>query len=140
MSATLKKKPSPEKRSSELPAQRSAARRKEPPLRLYCLPAERATIEANASMTGKSVSAFLRAVGIGMVPQSRVDQQAVKDLLRVNADLGRLGGLLKALLTHDERFDGYTGRQLQELTTGTLKDVQAAQARIQECLSELFSR
>ena len=134
MSATPRKQTPRPKRQS------GPTRRKEPPLRLYCLPTERAVIEANAAQAGKPLSAFLRAVGMGMTPQSLVDQRAVRDLLKVNADLGRLGGLLKALLTHEERFDGYTGRQLQELTLGTLKDVQATQVRIQEYLSVLFSR
>lgn len=140
MSATPKKQAAGGKHSPRQRSQAGPARRKEPPLRLYCLPAERAVIEANAAMAGVSVSAFLRTVGMGMEPRSRVDQQAMKDLLKLNADLGRLGGLLKALLTHDERFDGFTGHQLHELTVGTIKDVQATQAKIQECVEALFSR
>ena len=49
-----------------------------------------------------SVSEYLRKVGMGTPIKNRVDQQAVKMLGKVNADLGRAGGLLKMLLKNDE--------------------------------------
>ena len=42
-----------------------------------------------------SRSALLRDLVLGIEPRSTLDQQAVLDLLKINADLGRLGGLLK---------------------------------------------
>lgn len=114
------------------------ARRKELPLKVYCLPEERLAIEANAQQAGKTVSSFLRLVGAGIAVHSVVDQNAVRELARVNADLGRLGGLLKALLTNDERFDGYSGRQIQELTEGTLREIRTTQAQLQESVSKLL--
>ena len=44
--------------------------------------------------------------------------------------MGRLGGLLKALLTNEERFDGLTGRELQEITLATLKEIQDNQTEL----------
>lgn len=125
MSATPKKEAHP-------------TRRREPPLKVYCLPAERSAIEANAQQSGKTVSSFLRLVGTGMTVHSAVDQKAVRELARINADLGRLGGLLKALLTNDERLDGYTGMQLQELTEGTIREILATQAMLQECVRKIL--
>lgn len=54
-------------------------------------------IEAKAKAFGytTSKSALLRDLALGIEPKSTLDQQAVLELLRVNADLGRLGGLLK---------------------------------------------
>lgn len=52
--------------------------------------------------------------------------------------MGRLGGLLKALLTNDERLDGYTGKQLQELTEGTIREILATQAMLQECVRKIL--
>lgn len=51
-------------------------------------------------------------------------------LIKINADLGRLGGLLKALLTNDERFDGLEGEELQRLTSNTIRGINAQQERL----------
>lgn len=42
-----------------------------------------------------SPAALFRDLIAGIEPRSTLDQQAILELLRVNADLGRLGGLLK---------------------------------------------
>lgn len=105
-------------------------RRKNQPLKVYCLDLERRVIEENARTAGLSVSRFLRAVGSGSPVQSVIDQKAVRELAKINADQGRLGGLLKALLTNDERLDGYSGAQIRHLTEATLTDIKAVQVKI----------
>lgn len=100
------------------------------PIKVYCLENERHAIEGNATSAGMSASHFLRTVGAGYPVRSILDQKAVQELARVNADQGRLGGLLKALLTNEERFDGYTGQQLQQLTKATLADIKEMQHRL----------
>ena len=60
---------------------------------------ERADIETRAAATGLSVSAYLRNLGLGFQPHSTLDQGAILALLKVNADQGRLGGLLKLWLS-----------------------------------------
>lgn len=54
-------------------------------------------IAAKAAAFGyhSSRAALLRDLALGVEPKSTLDQQAILELLRVNADLGRLGGLLK---------------------------------------------
>ena len=73
------------------------------PIKVYCLPDERAAIEANAQAAGMSTSAYLLAVGQGYRVQGVTDYENVRELVRVNGDLGRLGGLLKLWLTDDAR-------------------------------------
>lgn len=73
------------------------------PIKVYCLPDERAAIEANAEAAGLSVSAYLLAVGQGYQVRGVTDFENVRELMRVNGDLGRLGGLLKLWLTDDAR-------------------------------------
>lgn len=73
------------------------------PIKVYCLPEERAAIEANAKAAGLSTSAYLLAVGQGYRVQGVTDFENVRELVRVNGDLGRLGGLLKLWLTDDVR-------------------------------------
>lgn len=73
------------------------------PFKVYCLPEEREIIEERAKQAGLSVSAYMLNTALGSPIKSMVDLQKVDDLLRINGDLGRLGGLLKLWLTNDER-------------------------------------
>uniref|UniRef100_UPI0038B2664B conjugal transfer transcriptional regulator TraJ n=1 Tax=Methylobacter luteus TaxID=415 RepID=UPI0038B2664B len=78
-------------------------RKESPPIKVYCLPEERLQIEANAKAAGMSLSAFLLTVGRGYKVTGIVDFEQVRELARINGDLGRLGGLLKLWLTNDRR-------------------------------------
>lgn len=78
-------------------------RKNSQPIKVYCLPDEKQQIEENAKAAGKSLSAFLLAVGQGYKVTGIVDYEQVRELARINGDLGRLGGLLKLWLTNDER-------------------------------------
>lgn len=112
------------------------ARRKLLPLKVYCTKEERAVIEGQADTAGMSVSEFLRNVGKGTPVKSRVDGQAIKTLAKVNADLGRAGGLLKMLLKNEERLIGYSGEQLRQMTTSTVNEI----SRLQSSLALISNR
>ncbi len=73
------------------------------PIKVYCLPEEKAQIEANAKAAGMSLSSYLLVIGQGYKIQGVVDFEQVKELAKINGDLGRLGGLLKLWLSHDPR-------------------------------------
>lgn len=72
-------------------------------LRVPVFPEEKEDIEANAKRAGVSVARYLRDVGLGYQIKGVLDYQHVRELVRVNGDLGRLGGLLKWWLTDDIR-------------------------------------
>jgi hypothetical protein len=59
---------------------------------------DRARIREHAVVAGLSVSAYLRAAGLGHPIRSVLDYDAVRDLAKLNGDQGRLGGLLKLWL------------------------------------------
>lgn len=81
-----------------------STRKSSPPIKVYCLPEERKQIEANAkAAAGLSMSAYLLNVGMGYQVTGIVDYQHVRELARINGDLGRLSGLLKLWLTNDAR-------------------------------------
>lgn len=82
----------------------TTTRRAQQPLRVWVLPEEKQIIAANAQAAGMPVSAFLRAAGMGAELKSVVDLEQVAELAKINADLGRLGGLLKLWLSKDSRF------------------------------------
>ncbi len=85
------------------------------PIKVYCLPSERAEIEALAAATGNSASTYLRLVGQGYRVEGIVDAAHVRELVRVNGDLGRLGGLLKLWLANDVRVAGVTPATIHAL-------------------------
>ena len=106
------------------------ARRKLLPLKVYCTKEERALIEAQAETAGISVSEYLRNVGRGTPVKSRVDKQAMKEMAKFNADLGRAGGVLKMLLKNEERFIGYSGEQLRQMTKNTVGEINRLQSSL----------
>lgn len=81
----------------------SQTRKNSTPIKVYCLPDEKAQIQENAEASGLSVASFIRKVAMGYQVESMVDIEQVVELSRVNADLGRLGGLLKLWLANGPR-------------------------------------
>ncbi|WP_165068959.1 MULTISPECIES: conjugal transfer protein TraJ [unclassified Desulfovibrio] len=77
-------------------------------IKAYVTPREFTLIMESSERAGLSMSEFARRVCLGFRVESREDQQARRELLKVNADLGRLGGLLKQALTsgHKEQIYG----------------------------------
>ena len=84
--------------------QKKPSRQRIKPLKVWVLPAEQVVIKAKASHCGLPVSSYLRTLGLDHTPKTTLDADAVIALAKVNGDLGRLGGLLKMLLTNDERL------------------------------------
>lgn len=107
----------------------SATRKKSPPIKVYCTPAEKEAIEANAKAAGMSAARFLREVGQSYKVRGIMDYEKVRELAAMNGDLGRLGGLLKLWLSNDARtahFGDSTIRALLariERTMDQMRDV-----------------
>ena len=79
--------------------------KREAQLKSYITEEELSRIRESSQRTGLSVSEFIRRVCLGFRVESREDQKARLELLKGNADLGRLGGLLKQALAagHDKK-------------------------------------
>jgi len=71
-------------------------------LKTYLTPEEYGKIMASADRTGLSLSTFAKRVCLGLSVPSLENQQARRELLKINADLGRLGGLFKLCLSEKE--------------------------------------
>jgi hypothetical protein len=97
------------------------------PLKVWVSQHERAEIEARARASHMSVSAYLRSVGLGHVPRSVLDHEAVRQLFQANADLGRLGSLLKAWLADRPSAGGATAE-----VRLVLNQIQRAQEEIRD--------
>lgn len=72
-------------------------------LRVPVLPDEEFQIKANAAQAGLSIAEYLRRVGLGYDIQSSIDKDYILALSKINADQGRLGGLLKHWLSNDKK-------------------------------------
>ena len=103
------------------------------PIKVYCLPEEKAQIEANAKAAGMSLSSYLLVVGQGYKIQGVVDFEQVKELAKINGDLGRLGGLLKLWLTDDVR----TARFGADTITAVLERVMQTQAEMSAVMTKV---
>lgn len=101
-------------------------RRDLPPIRVYCSPEERETIEQQARSTGLSKSSYLLRVGMGYPIRSIVDHHQVEELVKINGDLGRLGGLLKLWLSKEQSVAGIEARTVRE----TLQKIEVAQEQM----------
>ncbi|CAG0988810.1 Protein TraJ [Anaerolineae bacterium] len=104
-------------------------RKSSQPIKVYCLPEERKRIEANAKAAGMSRSAYLLAVGQGYQIKGVVDYERVRELARINGDLGRLGGLLKLWLTNDARTAEFGEATIRKLLS-RIEDTQDEMSKV----------
>lgn len=112
----------------------SQPRRNTQPIRVWVTPQEKEAIGEMASTTGNSASGYLRKVGLGYEVRSILDFGRAQDLVKVNADLGRLGGLLKLWLAGDKRLEGYSQIELRRLVLMLLVKVETNQQEMREIL------
>ena len=94
-------------------------------VKTYLTSEEYAQLSSLAHQTGLSKSTFIKRVCLGIELRSKIDQQAVLNLLKANADLGRLGGLLKFALT-GKGSDGPMSYEFRQ----TLHKIEASQAEV----------
>lgn len=94
-------------------------------LRVPVLPEEEMMIKAKASEAGLTIAEYLRNLGLGYSVPSVIDNRQVDALLKINADLGRLGGLIKLWLTNDKRTK-YIGKAQLHMTLDTIRKTQSA--------------
>ena len=113
-------------------------RRNLTPLKVYCLENERDVIIRNAVATGKTVSEYMRNVSMGYRVPSNINAEQARELVRLKGDMGRLGGLLKLLLSNEERFDGMTGERLQLETLKLLNEILENQKQVRQAIRELI--
>jgi len=93
-------------------AKKGKTRKESTPIKVWVTPDEKAAIAAKAdahsfrspgSVRG-SASSYLRRLGLALPVESTIDQRAILDLVKINADLGRFGGLIKMWLTTNADF------------------------------------
>lgn len=102
-------------------------------LRVPVLPDEEMQIKSSAANAGLSVAEYLRRIGLGYQIQSMIDKNHVTQLSRINADSGRLGGLLKLWLTQDKRIAHFDSQKIRLL----LDKISTTQSALYEVVKKL---
>ena len=101
---------------------------KKPRITVYLSPEEHAQISEFAARAGISLSTFAKRVCTGIPVPTLEHKQAVQDIIKARADLGRLGGLLKQAIAADgDKHTLY--RLLREIDAG-MRELKAAAMRI----------
>ena len=85
------------------------------PLKVCVLPEERTFIQEQAKLCCRTTSTYLRDLALGYQPQSKTDSDVVREMMSVNANLARLGNLLKLWLADDQKAQGFNHEQIQSL-------------------------
>ncbi|MGD9826422.1 plasmid mobilization protein [Desulfobacter sp.] len=100
-------------------------------LKSYVTAEEHAKIQRLAKQTGLSVSDYIRRIITGQRIESRLDQEAFLSALKVNADLGRLGGLFKYYLA--QRFENVPPEEIRKV----LHDIEDRQRQLRPVISKI---
>lgn len=96
-------------------------------IQVRATPEEKDKLKARAVAFGISMGELCRQIIFGAKPKSKTDQDAIRELAAMRADLGRLGGLLKGWLSDSFPAAPTPDRnQVREL----LENIQAAQLKI----------
>ena len=96
-------------------SRKEISRRRRHHLRVPVFPEEKEIIKQQAQAAGFSMARYLREVGQGYKISGVMDYEKVLELIRINGDLGRLGGLLKLWLSNDEKAAQYGSTTIQSL-------------------------
>ncbi len=61
-------------------------------------------IKGNADNANLTVSAFLKTVGQGFIPESKQNHEDLREMIKVASDLTKLGNLQKMALQNDQHW------------------------------------
>jgi hypothetical protein len=115
-------------------------RRTEYVIKIYLKPNDKKRIAQEAREAGMSMSAYARTLALGEKSVASAELTGIADVMKVHADIGRLGGLLKMTLTNDERLNDI-GRDMGVATIdNTLVDIRATQAKLLELTDAVLKK
>jgi hypothetical protein len=90
---------------------------------VWVTPEEKAAIAAQADAPLVERIELLAPAGLGDTSSIYHRSAAILDLVKINADLGRFGGLIKMWLTTNDDLDSLSAQGLQRKLESTLSDV-----------------
>lgn len=91
-------------------------------------------ISENARKCNLTVGEYLRQVGCGYTPKNNEHLERIHDLIIVNGDLGRLGGLLKLWLTDQLKVSYYHRKGIVRL----LHEIEYNRLQLEEIMEKIL--
>ena len=79
-----------------------------------------------------SASAYLRRLGLALPFES-----TVLKLVKINGDLGCLGGLIKMWLTSNDTWESSSGQAMERKLDGTLNEIRSLQKKMSDRIQDL---
>lgn len=84
------------------------------PIKVYVSTSEREEIERRAGGVKMPPSTLMRTLALGFEPRSTFDKDAIGELIKLHADQGRLGGLLKLWLA-EKKGEGTNASEVRSV-------------------------
>lgn len=109
-------------------------RRQVPPIKVFVTDDEKAELSRRAASCGLSNAAFMRAAGLNHPVKARADLEAMRELVKLNGDLGRVAGLLKLWLA-EKRGQGASAVEVERM----MIEFRELQQGIREKMSSIIS-
>ena len=98
-------------------------------------------ITEKAQAHNQNTSTYLRNLSMNYPVKSMVDRQAVTALLKVNGDLGKVGGLFKMwLMRNGEYKDDFSGERTYKDIDALVNELQGLMRSLRECASDLMDK
>ena len=97
---------------------------------------EKQEIIDKAQAAGLSMARYMRMVSLGYTVPSVIDNRQIEQLLRINGDMGRIGGLLKVWLTNDVWLKSTSESDIED----TLYSIRSTQNAMLTAILELKKR
>jgi hypothetical protein len=76
-------------------------------VKVYLSPGELDIIKENALLSKLSVSSYMRKVSLNLKISTAIDLAKFNELVKINADIARLGNLIKLWLSNDRRVSHF---------------------------------
>ena len=107
-------------------------------LKVYVSDEDKSHIMQTAEETGLSVSRYLERCGTRRKITSKIDQQAIDNLIKINADLARLGNLMKFTMTElSDETDDEAAKNLIAEAHKTMTEAREVQEVLKAKIREL---
>ena len=113
---------------------RSDKRRRTQAVCVRLTPDESRVVQANARNTGLSPAGLMRTLAVGHEPISVIDSSHILKLIRLNGDLGRVGGLLKLWLSEDQSITLHHRKEINQWRDAMLTN----QAELQTAINNIL--
>ena len=106
-------------------------------LKVYVNEDDREHIVHLAKEAGLSISSYLARCGNRRKVTSHIDRQSISHLMKINADLARLGNLMKFTMTELSDETGEVAQSLTDEAYSTLGQIRETQSALKAKIAEI---